>query len=85
MLVHEGNKNAIDIKLLLYYGSDQCWVGVFTYAMFAVIIGLNVKGHRATSPLIKFSGHGPFAGKIPTSFEIPHRKKFCKTLLWLFP
>lgn len=54
MLVHERDENPIDIKLLLHYRPDQRRIGIFTDSMFSVIIGFNVKGHRATSPPNKF-------------------------------
>lgn len=54
MLVHERDENPIDIKLLLYYRPNHCRIGVFTDSMFSVIIGFDVKGHRATSLPNKF-------------------------------
>jgi hypothetical protein len=54
MLVHKRNKNPIDVQLLLHYGPDLIRIGVFTDTMLPVIVGFNVKGHRATSPLLNF-------------------------------
>jgi len=49
MLIYEGNKHPVYVKLLLHYGPYQGWVGIFAYSVFAIIVGFNVKGHRAIS------------------------------------
>ncbi|MEM5786597.1 MAG: hypothetical protein AAGU11_04715 [Syntrophobacteraceae bacterium] len=52
MFVYKRYEYPIDIKLLLYYGPYERRVGIFTDSMFAIIVGFDVKGHRATSPLV---------------------------------
>jgi len=56
MLIYEGNKHPVYVKLLLHYGPYQGWVGIFAYSVFAIIVGLNVKGHRTTSQLTEIGG-----------------------------
>jgi hypothetical protein len=56
MFVYKRYEYPIDIKLLLYYGPYERRVGIFTDSMFAIIVGFDVKGHRATSPLVKILG-----------------------------
>jgi hypothetical protein len=47
MLIYEGNENPVYVELLLDNGPYQGGVGIFAYSMFAIIVGFNVKGHRA--------------------------------------
>jgi hypothetical protein len=54
MLVHKRNKYPVDVELFLHYGPDLIRIGVFTDTMFPVIVSLDIKGHRATSPLLNF-------------------------------
>lgn len=54
MLVHKRNEHPIDVKLFLHHGPDLIGVGVFADTMLSVIVGFNVKGHRATSPDLNF-------------------------------
>jgi hypothetical protein len=54
MLVHKRNKYPIDIELFLHHVPDLIRVGVLTDSMLTVIIGFDIKGHRATSPLLNF-------------------------------
>jgi len=49
MLVYERDENPVDVEFLLHYRPYQGGVGIFAYPMFAIIVGLNVKRHRATS------------------------------------
>jgi hypothetical protein len=49
MLIYERDENPVDVEFLLHYRSYQGGVGIFAYSMFAIIVGFNVKRHRATS------------------------------------
>ncbi|MCE5336528.1 MAG: hypothetical protein LLG06_18275, partial [Desulfobacteraceae bacterium] len=84
MLIDKGNKDSINIEFLLHHGPNHRRVGVLADSMFSVIIGFDVKGHRVTSPLLKFWGPGTFFGKNP-SLEIPQHEKFRKTFCPGFP
>jgi len=59
MFVHKGNEHPIYVEFFLHHGPYQRRVGIFADTMLAVIIGFNVKGHRATSPLSS-QGSGSF-------------------------
>jgi hypothetical protein len=54
MLVYKRNKYPIDVEFFLHHGSDLIRIGVFADTMLSVIIGFDIKGHRATSPLLNF-------------------------------
>ena len=56
MLVYKRNEYPVNVELFLHYGSDLIRIGVFTDTMLSVIVSLDVKGHRATSPLLNFVG-----------------------------
>ncbi len=51
MLVYERDEHPVYVEFLLHNSPYQGGVGIFAYAVFAVIVGFNVKGHRATPPL----------------------------------
>jgi hypothetical protein len=77
MLVNKGDENPVDIEFLLHYSSDERRVGILAYAMLAIIIGLNVQGHRATSPLNRIVG----ASDISTErFRILYRATMQKAI-----
>ena len=56
MLVYKRNKYPIDVEFFLHHGSDLIRIGVFADTMLSVIIGFDIKGHRATSQLAEIGG-----------------------------
>ena len=63
MLVYERDEHPVYVEFLLHYSPYQGRIGIFAYSVFAVIVGFDVKRHRATPPLAEIWGPGNFAGQ----------------------
>ncbi len=82
MLVYERNEHPVYVKLLLHYRPYQGWVGIFAYSVFAVIVGFNVKGHRAISPLAEIGGFAVSLDRFSLIRKTIGRKGFSKPLVF---
>ncbi len=77
VFVYKGDKNPVDIEFFLHHSPDECRVGILANAMLAIIVGFNVQGHRATSPLNRILG----ASDLPTErFRILYRPTMQKAI-----
>ena len=77
MFVYKGDENPVDVEFFLHHSPDERRVGILANTMLAIIVGFNVQGHRATSPLNRILG----ASDLPTErFRILYRPTMQKAI-----